>query len=91
MPVQAAVYQLMDLSGTFLMEVRSNALILNHTIEPGLFLVDLVVEQYVSTVTLGLPQQESSTVMYLVVETYRASMWGYIIPPQVSPVQQVSI
>ena len=74
----------MDLSGTFLMEVQSNVLSLYHTTELGLF---WVVELYFSTVTLGLPQQESSTVTYLMpVETFRASMWGYILPPQVSPV-----
>ena len=74
----------MDLTGTFLMEVGSNVLV-PHTTELGLFLI-LVVEHYVSTVTLGLPQQESFTVTYLVlVETYRASMWEYIMPPQVSP------
>ena len=73
----------MDLGGTFLMEVGSNVLRLYHTTELGLFLM----EQYVSTVTLGLPQQESSAVTYLMaVETYRVSMWGYILPPPVSPV-----
>ena len=78
----------MDLSGTFLMEVRSNVMVL-HTTEPRLILI-LVLGLYVSIVTLGLPQQESSTVTYLMtVETYRASMWEYIMPPQVSPVQQV--
>ena len=82
---QAAVYPLMDLTGTFLMEVLFNALVL-HTTELGLFPL-LVVEQYVSTVTPGLPQQESSTVTYLMpVETYRVSMWGYILQVQVSPV-----
>ena len=84
-PVQAVVYPLMDLSGTFLMEVLFNVLVLPTT-EGGLFLRDLV-EQYVSTVTLGLPWQESSTVTFQKVEAYRASMWGYILPPQVSPVQ----
>ena len=73
----------MDLSGTSLMEVQSNVLRLYHTSGLGLF---WVVEQYVSTITLGLLQQESSTVRYLMpVETFRASMWGYILPPQVSP------
>ena len=67
------------------MEVLSNVLELPTT-ELGLFPL-LVVEQYVSTATLGLPQQESSTVIYLVaMEAYKASMWGYILPPQVSPV-----
>ena len=88
LPTQPAVYPLMDLSGTFLMEVRSNVMVL-HTTEPRLILI-LVLGLYVSTVTLGLPQQESFTVTYLMtVETYRVSMWGYIMPPQVSPVQQV--
>ena len=65
-----------------LMEVLSNVLGL-HTTEPGLFLL-LVVGQYVSIVTLGLPQQESSTVTYVMpVETY--SMWEYMLPQQVSP------
>ena len=78
----------MDLIGTFLMEAESNVWAL-HTTELGSFLM-LVVEQYVSTVTLGLPQQESSTVTYLMpVETFRASMWGYILLPQVSLVQFV--
>ena len=84
-PIQDAVYPLMDLSGTFLMEVQSNVLVL-HTTELGLIMDMLVVEQYVSTVILGLPQQESFTVTYLIpVESFRASMWGYIMP-QVSPV-----
>ena len=75
----------MDLSGTFLMKVLFNVLVV-HTTEVELFLMDLV-EQYVSTVTLGLPQQESFTVTYLMtVETSRAFMWGYILPPQVNPV-----
>ena len=81
----------MDLSGTSLMEVGSNVLVL-HTSELGLllvFLILLVLDQYVSTVTLGLPQQESSTVTYLIAgETYRASMWEYILPPLVSPVHR---
>ena len=78
----------MDLTGTFLMEVLSNVLRLYHTTELELFLLILdLVEQYVSIVTLGLPQQESSAVTYLMpVETYRASLWGYILTPQVSPV-----
>ena len=76
----------MDLIGTFLMEIRSNVLVL-HTTELGLFLL-VVVDQYISTVTLGLPQRESSTVTYLMpVETYRASMWGYMLQAQVSPVK----
>ena len=78
----AAVYPLMDLTGTFLVEVLSNVLV-QHTTELGLFLI-LVVEQFVSTVTQGLPQQESSTVTFQAVGAYRASMWGYILPPQVS-------
>ena len=84
-PIQDAVHPPMDLIGTFLMEVQSNILVL-HTTELGL-IMDMVVQQYVSIVTLGLPQQESSAVRYLMpVETYRASMWGYMLPPQVSPV-----
>ena len=63
-------------------------IILYHTTELGLDLQ----EQYVSTVTPGLPQQESSTVTYLMaVETYKASMWGYTLPPQVSPVDSHNI
>ena len=50
----------MDLIGTFLMEVRSDVLTLYHTTELGLNLLNL--EQYVSTVTLRVTQQESSTV-----------------------------
>ena len=85
LPGKPAVYPVMDLSGTLLMEVLFNALVL-HTTEPGL-LVLVVVQQYFSTVTLGLPQQESSAVTYLMpVETFRASMWGYILTQQVSPV-----
>ena len=88
-PTYPAVYPLMDLSGTFLMEVQSNVLRLYHTTELGLIMDMLVVEQYVSTVTLRLPQQESSTVTYLTpVETFRAFMWEYIMPPQVSPKQR---
>ena len=74
------------------MEVRWTALILYHTTEVGLmvegflFVVHLV-EQYFSTVILRVPQQESSAVRYVMsVERFRASMWGYILPPQVSPV-----
>ena len=80
---QAVVHlQILQLSGTFPMELRSKALAW-HSPELGLFLL----EQYVSTVTLGLPQQESSAVTYLMaVETYRASMSGYILPLQVSAV-----
>ena len=86
LPAQAAVCPLMDLIGTFLMEVQSNVLVL-HTTELGLFLI-VVVEQYVSIVTLGLPQQESSTVTYLMpMEYFGRCMWGYVLPPQVSPVQ----
>ena len=81
LPAQAAVFPVMD-GGTFLMEVRLNVLVLPTT-ELGLE----TLEQYIFTVTLGLPQQESSTVTYLMpIETYRASMWGYMLPPQVSPV-----
>ena len=69
------------------MEAGPITLELYHTTEVGLALTALFLEQHVSTVTLGLPQQESSTVTYLMpVELFRASMWGYIIPPQVSPV-----
>ena len=81
----------MDLTGTFLMEVLFNVLGLPTT-ELGLFIIIfmvmvlMVVGQYVSTVTLRVPQQESSAVTYLMpVETYRASMWGYTLPSQVSP------
>ena len=78
----------MVLSGTFLMEVLSNVLRLYHTTDVGLFIeASLVLEQCVSTVTLGLPQQESSIAIYLMaVETFRVCMWGYILPRQVSPV-----
>ena len=77
-----------ELIGTFLMKVELNVLILYHTTELGLmeiYILDL--EQYFSIVTLGLTQQESSAVRYLMpMEIFRASMWGYILPPQVSPV-----
>ena len=69
------------------METGPLTLELYHTTEVGLALTALLLEQHVSTVTLGLPQRESSTVTYLMLlEFFRASMWGYIIPPQVSPV-----
>ena len=76
-----------ELIGTFPMEVVSQILILYHTTELGLILHYLLLEQFFSTVTLGQPQQESSTVTYLMLqEVFRASMWEYILPPQVSPV-----
>ena len=74
------------------MEVRLTALTLYHTTEVGLMvkgflLVVHLVGQFSSTVTLRVPQQESSAVGYMMpVELFRASMWGYILPPQVSPV-----
>ena len=90
LPTTPAVFPWMDLSGTFLMEVQSNVLRLYHTTEPGLIVTSPLLGQYVSTVTLRLPLQESSAVTYLMpVETFRASMWGYIMPPQVSPVHFV--
>ena len=75
-----------ELIGTFLMKVRLSALILYHTTELGLMDICLLnLEQYFSIVTLGQPQQESSAVTYLMpVEFFRASMWEYIQPPQVS-------
>ena len=84
LPSQAAVHpHTKRHSGTCPMELSSQMLVLNHTTELGLDLQ----EQYVSTVTPGLPQQESSAVTYLMtVETYRASMWGYILPLQVNPI-----
>ena len=76
-----------ELIGTFLMEVRLNVLVPYHTIEVGLMHSCLPMEQYFFIVTLGLPQQESSTVRYVMpLEFFRASMWGYILPLQVSPV-----
>ena len=76
-----------ELIGTFLMEVGSKIPILYHTTEVGLMDTRLLLEQYFSTVTLRVPQQESSAVRYLmIIEFFRASMWGYILPPQVSPV-----
>ena len=75
------------------MEVELNVLILYHTTEvelmefiaTGMGLETL--EQYFSTVTLRLPQQESSAVRHAMPEElFRVSMWGYILPPQVSPV-----
>ena len=60
---QPAVYPLMDLTGTFLMEEVSSVLVL-HTTDVELLKVPLVLEKYFSTVTLGLPQQESSAVTY---------------------------
>ena len=89
LPTDPAVflYHHQELIGTFLMEVVSQILTLYHTTEPGLILRFLLLEQYFSTVTLELPQQESSAVTYLMpLELFRASMWGYILPPQVSPV-----
>ena len=81
LPTDPAAIPMMD-GGSFLMEVRLNVMVLPTT-ELGLDLL----EQYISTVTLQLPQQESFTVPYLmVVETSRASMWGYIQTVQVSPV-----
>ena len=75
-----------ELIGTFLMEVGSTALIFYHTKEVELMLFGLLLEQYFSTVTLRLPQQESSAVRYVMPEElFRVSMWGYILPPQVSP------
>ena len=85
-PAQTAAFLVMD-GGTFLMEVKQNALVL-HSTELGLE----ALEQYISTVTLGLPQQESSTVQYVMpVETSRASMWGFILTQQVSPVHSGEI
>ena len=88
LPTYPAVHlQTKKRSGTFPMEVRSKTLVSHHLAwhSPELGLNRQ--QQYVSTVTLGLPQQESSAVTYLMpVETCRASMWGYILPPQVGPV-----
>ena len=81
-----------ELIGTFLMEVGSVILILYHTTEVGLMvkgflLVVHLAEQYFSTVTLRVPQQESSAVRYVMpLELFRDSMWEYMMPPQVSPV-----
>ena len=53
-----------ELIGTFLMEVGLTSLILYHTTDVGLMEVCLLedLEQYFSTVTLRVPQQESSAV-----------------------------
>ena len=81
-----------ELIGTFLMEVGSVILILYHTTEVGLMvkgflLVVHLVEQFFSTVTLRVPQQESSAVRYeMPPELLRAFMWGYTMPLQVSPI-----
>ena len=86
---QAVVHlQILKLSGTFPMDLRSYQILTWHSPELGL----LLLEQYVSTVTLRLPQQESSAVTYLMpVETYRVSMWGYILPiGYTGPTQVVS-
>ena len=79
-----------ELIGTFLMEVGLKILIFYHTTEVELMEIPLLLEQYFCTVTLRAPQQESSAVRYVVampLELFRASMWGYILPPQVSLVQ----
>ena len=71
------------------MKVRLKIQILYHTTEVGLMLVVLFLEQYFSTVTPRVPQQESSAVRYemmMALELFRAFMWGYILPLQVSPV-----
>ena len=45
----------------------------------------LLLEQYISTATLRVLQQETSAVTYLVpMEQYRAHMWGYTLAPLVS-------
>ena len=82
-----------ELIGTFLMELVWTALTLYHTTEVGLMVkgfllvLHLLVEQFFSTVTLRVPRQESSAVRYVMpMDFFRASMWGYILPPQVSPV-----
>ena len=76
-----------ELIGSFLMEVGSKIPILYHTTEIGLIVKGFLLEQYFSTVTLRVPQQEFSAVRYLMpIEFFRASMWGYILPPQVNPV-----
>ena len=76
-----------ELIGTFLMGVGWTASILYHTTEVGLMHIILLLEQFFSTVTLRVTQQESSAVRYLMsLEFFRASMWGYILIPQVSPV-----
>ena len=86
LPTHPAVHlQTKRHSGTCPTELSFLVIILYHTTELGLDLQ----EQYCSTVTLRLPQQESSAVTYLMtVETYRVSMWGYILPiaTQVNPV-----
>ena len=90
LPTYPAVFLLQhqEIIGTFLMEVGSKIPILYHTTEVGLMETHLLnLEQYFSTVTLRVPQQESSAVRYVMpLEFFRASMWGYILPPQVNPV-----
>ena len=88
LPTHPAVFLSKELIGTFLMEVMCQILILYHTTELGLMEIGIHLvglEQYFSTVTLGLPQQESSAVRHsMPEELFRVSMWGYILPPQVS-------
>ena len=89
LPTYPAVFlsQHQELTGTFLTEVGLKLLIFYHTTEEGLMDDGLLLEEYISTVTLRVPQQESFAVRYLMpLDLSRASMWGYILPPQVSPV-----
>ena len=74
-----------ELIGTFLMEVGLKIPTPYHTTELRLMHITLLLEQYFSSVTLRVPQQESSTVRYVMpIKLFRASMWGNILPPQVS-------
>ena len=76
-----------ELIGTFLMKVGLKVLILYHTTEHGQVPSSFLLEQYSSTVTLELPQQESFAVRYVMpMEILKASMWEYMVPSQVSPV-----
>lgn len=84
LPMDVAARQaFLQLSGTFPMERKFQILLtgrMHHTIEQGLAGI-LVLEQYVSIANLKAPQQESSTVTYMMpMEISRVSMWGYTLP-----------
>jgi len=78
----AVILQTQKLSGTFPMEVKSQTIQTYHTKE----LEQSILGEWFSTATLRVPQQEFSTVTYLLpVVAHRASMWGYMIATLVSP------
>jgi len=88
LPTDPAVQlQIQKLSGTFPMEVQSQILLRAGSQQESYHttVLDLLLEQYISTATLRVLQQETSAVTYLVpMELYRASMWGYTLAPLVS-------